>query len=117
MNKRKLGKEYETAAKKILEKSGYMILEENYRCPRGEIDLIAMDNGELVFLEVKYRSSTGQGLPEEAVDLRKRKRISRTAQWYMMEKRISPDVPCRFDVVSVLRENIRIYKNAFDFQR
>ncbi|MGI6011103.1 MAG: YraN family protein [Ruminococcus sp.] len=113
-NKRKLGKEYEEVAGRLLQEQGYVILEKNYRCPLGEIDLIAMDKETLVFAEVKYRSSTRQGVPEEAVGREKQKRISRTARWYMMEMNISQDMPCRFDVISVLRNRLRIYKNAFE---
>ena len=116
MDRRKVGKEYEMAAKELLKERGYIILAENYRCPAGEIDLIAADGSVLVFAEVKYRSGTRQGLPEEAVGKEKQRRISRAARWYMMQEKISLETACRFDVISILGNKIRIYKNAFDFQ-
>ena len=58
-NKRELGKEYEAAVRRILEKRGYRILRENYRCPIGEIDLIARDGKTLVFVEVNTGAANG----------------------------------------------------------
>lgn len=116
-NKRKLGKEYEAAVKKTLEQEGYRILKENYRCPLGEIDLIARDGKVLVFVEVKYRSSRQCGLPEEAVTAKKQRRISRTARWYLMEQGYAEEVLCRFDVAAVSKDSVRIYQNAFDCRR
>lgn len=71
MNKRKTGQEQEAKAACFLKTQGYQILEQNYRCKRGEIDLVAREGQYLVFVEVKYRSTNESGLPEEAVDLRK----------------------------------------------
>ena len=115
-NKRELGKEYEAAVRRILEKRGYRILRENYRCPIGEIDLIARAGKTLVFVEVKYRSSKRCGLPEEAVSVGKQRRISRTARWYLMEQGYADEVICRFDVAAVSKDGVRIYQNAFDCQ-
>ena len=115
-NRRELGKEYEAAVRRILEKRGYRILRENYRCPIGEIDLIARDRKTLVFVEVKYRSSKRCGLPEEAVSVGKQRRISRTARWYLMEQGYADEVICRFDVAAVSKDGVRIYQNAFDCQ-
>ena len=69
MNKRKTGQEQEAKAACFLKTQGYQILERNYRCKKGEIDLIAREGQYLVFVEVKYRSTNESGLPEEAVDL------------------------------------------------
>ena len=71
MNKRKTGQEQEVKAACFLKTQRYQILERNYRCKKGEIDLIAREGQYLVFVEVKYRSTNESGLPEEAVDLRK----------------------------------------------
>ena len=75
-----------------LKKKGYQILEANFRCRFGEIDLIARDGGYLVFIEVKYRSSpTGDSL--EAVNRRKQRKIIRVAEYYLcmhQEKQICP---------------------------
>ena len=86
MNKRKTGQEQEAKAACFLKTQGYQILEQNYRCKRGEIDLVAREGQYLVFVEVKYRSTNESGLPEEAVDLRKQRQISRVAAWYLTEK-------------------------------
>ena len=86
MNKRKTGQEQEVKAACFLKTQGYQILERNYRCKKGEIDLIAREGQYLVFVEVKYRSTNESGLPEEAVDLRKQRQISRVAAWYLTEK-------------------------------
>lgn len=113
-NRRRLGAENEKKAGKYLEKAGYEILEYNYRCKAGEIDLVARDGKYLVFCEVKYRSGCGSGHPLEAVDLRKQKILSRCALYYLTGKGLQ-DVPCRFDVVSMMDDEILVIKNAFDF--
>ncbi len=113
MNKRKTGAAYEQAAGYYLEQQGYVILQYNYRCRVGEIDLVAKDGDCLVFCEVKYRKTGGSGSPLEAVDFRKQQRIFRCAQYYMMEKRLG-DIPCRFDVVGIEGARITLIKNAFD---
>lgn len=67
----------------------------------------------LVFVEVKYRSTNESGLPEEAVDLRKQRQISRVAAWYLTEKGLDIYTPCRFDVVAIEGEEIRLYRMHF----
>lgn len=113
MNKRKIGAEYEQKAVQYLETAGYRILDRNYRCRIGEIDIIAVHRGYLCFIEVKYRSNLSQGYPEEAVDYRKQQTIIRTAQHYMKKKGISFDTSCRFDVVAMEGEEIRLIQNAY----
>ena len=113
MNKRQTGSEYEGLAAKWLEGHGYQIVERNYRCRQGEIDLIAEKDGYLVFVEVKYRRSSEAGDPAEAVDARKQARILRTARYYMTRYHISEGTPCRFDVVAVLGSNVRLIRDAF----
>lgn len=116
MNRRKLGKEMEDLTAKKLEELGYQILEANYRCPVGEIDLVARHREYLVFVEVKYRSGLESGFPEEAVDARKQRVISRAALYYLTERGFGEDTPCRFDVAAVSRQGVRIYENAFAYQ-
>ena len=82
-NKRKTGEEYERRAGAYLAENGYEILEYNFRCRTSEIDIIARDGEYIVFCEVKYRSGTGSGRPEEAVDFRKQKAISKCAHRYL----------------------------------
>ena len=114
MNKRKIGKEQEDRAVKYLTAQGYRVLTTNFYCNAGEIDIIAKDGDYLCFIEVKYRSNISSGYPEEAVDPRKAGRIARSALYYMNMAGYAEDTPCRFDVVSMLEDEIYIIKNAFD---
>ncbi len=123
-NKRNIGSYYEKIACEELKKQGYNILETNYYTRIGEIDIVAKDGDYLVFIEVKYRRSHVSGLPEEAVDARKRHRIYEAARYYMLSNRIYTDTPMRFDVVAIEGDEpkrdgsnhtvaVRIIKNAF----
>ncbi len=114
MNKRSVGTEYERKASAYLEKYGYRILDCNFRCKIGEIDLIGKDEEYLCFIEVKYRSSSSKGFPAEAITPTKIRRITRTAQYYMLLHRLPMDTPCRFDAVVILDNEISLIKNAFD---
>jgi putative endonuclease len=96
---RLLGNRGETLAIKYLKKRGYRILKRNYSAPTGEIDIIAEDEGTLVFVEVKTRTDTLFGTPEEAVNFRKRNRITSTALHYM--SRLKKQKPARFDIIGV----------------
>ncbi|MDD3360055.1 MAG: YraN family protein [Hespellia sp.] len=115
-NNRQTGAVYEQAAGRFLEAQGYRILESNYRCPRGEIDLIAVDGSYLVFCEVKFRKSLKTGHPFEAVDLKKQRIISKCAQYYLARHQVC-DIPCRFDVIGILGKEITLAKDAFTFVR
>lgn len=114
MNKRKVGTCYEKYAGAYLAHLGYEILEYNFRCRSGEIDIIAKDGNTLVFCEVKFRSSNLCGEPEEAVNLKKQRVISRCARFYLALKR-QWNVNCRFDVIAICGNKIRLHQNAFDF--
>ncbi len=110
------GQKYEALAVDYLEGKGYGILERNYRCPYGEIDVIAKSGEYLVFVEVKYRGSSVWGIPEEAVDRRKQRRISRAALSYYGRNGFAQEVPCRFDVIGVDGGGqISHIENAFDY--
>ena len=113
MNRRKTGSRYEQKAVDYLERRGITILERNYRCRSGEIDVIAEDERYLVFVEVKYRRDTKKGDPAEAVGFYKQRRIRNAAEYYLYCHQNRTYVPCRFDVVSILGEEIRWIKNAF----
>ena len=112
-----LGAAGEEAAARRIEALGYRILERNYRCPLGEIDCVAVKDRTLVFLEVKARQSIDYGGPLEAVDRRKRRKMTRLAQYYAIAKGLT-EVPQRFDVVAVWFEEgkarVEVYENAFD---
>lgn len=112
------GKKGENIAAAYLKKNGYRIRETNYRCALGEIDIIAREKDELVFVEVKTRSSVELGYPEQAVGINKQKKMSQVALWYLEEKNLT-DTKARFDVVAITKsdsqEEIKLIKNAFDF--
>ena len=112
------GKEGEKIAAAYLKKNGYRIIEINFRCPIGEIDIVAKEKNDLVFVEVKTRKSIALGYPEQAVGIRKQKKMSQLALWYMQKRKIA-DTNARFDVVAItlMPENneVRLIKNAFDF--
>ena len=121
-NNREVGSRYEKRAAAFLERQGLTIVELNYRCRAGEIDIVARDGETYVFCEVKYRRTLASGDPAEAVDWRKQRKIYLAASWYLREKRLALDTPCRFDVVALWGEEgeegeektkIRWIPNAF----
>ena len=117
-NKRQqFGKESESIAVKHLKKNGYKILEQNYRNPLGEIDVIAKDKNTLVFVEVKARRSGGYGSPKWAVTPKKQRQISKVALYYLKAVK-QKNVKARFDVVAISSTDdnprIELIKNAFE---
>lgn len=102
----------EAEAARYLEGRGFRILERRYRTRAGELDLVAHDGREIVFVEVKARAAESFGGPEEAVDLRKQRRLARAASAYLAIKGLSEE-PARFDVVAVTPEGIRHLADAF----
>lgn len=115
-NRRKTGSEYEKKAAEFLERQGLTVLFRNFRCRRGEIDLILRDGPAIVFAEVKYRSGSGSGSALEAVDERKQRRISAAARYYLATRTGNMEIPCRFDVVAFDGERIRWVRNAFAYR-
>ena len=114
VNQREIGSCYENLAADFLTEHGLHIRERNYRCRIGEVDLIAMDGKYLVFVEVKYRSSGGNGVAAAAVDIHKQKRISRAASFFLIRYGYQ-EPPCRFDVVAIDGQQIQWIRNAFDY--
>ena len=112
-NKRTIGADMEARAVEYLVSQGVEVLERNFRCRQGEIDIVCRDGSYLVFVEVKFRASLRKGAPEEAVGLAKQKVICRVADYYRCTRGISQSVAVRYDVVAVLNEEIRWYQNAF----
>jgi putative endonuclease len=98
--RRQLGEAGEDLAAAALKKQGYKILERNYTCTLGEIDLIARQGKTLVFIEVKTRRSERFGAPQEAVSPAKQARLRRLAAYYLKQKRLG-EVAVRFDVVAI----------------
>jgi len=100
--KKQIGSKAEEFALLLLKNSGYKIISKNYRSRFGEIDIIALDDNTLVFVEVKFRSSYKFGLPEEAVDKKKLEKIKKVG--YFFWKNNFPEVKkVRIDVVSIER--------------
>ena len=91
----------------------YKILETNYTCDIGEIDIIAKDNKIVVFIEVKYRSSDIYGLPREAVNAAKQRKIKQTAISYLKYNNLYESVDVRFDVVDILDDKVTYIEDAF----
>ena len=118
MSKISTGKDGEQIAAAYLKKNGYCICETNFRCPLGEIDIIAREKKEIVFIEVKTRKSNKLGYPEQAVGAKKQIKLSQLALWYLQKNKLA-DANARFDVVAITLHpegnEIRLIKNAFDF--
>jgi putative endonuclease len=86
---------------RFLQAEGLELIRRNYRCRRGEIDLIMRDGGVLVFIEVRYRRSSHFGSAAESITATKQQRISTAASHYLQQSAGAVDMPCRFDVVAV----------------
>lgn len=115
MNTREVGNNGEEMACHYLAQNGVRIIERNFRCKLGEIDVIGYDEGYLVFFEVKYRKNSSKGSAVEAVDYRKQKKICKVADYYRMIHRLNDNTAVRFDVVAIDDEEIRWFKNSFDY--
>lgn len=96
----KLGKIGEEEAVHYLERKGYLILHRNWRSGHKELDIVASLNHEVVFVEVKTRHATMFGMPEDAVDNRKIRRIVAAADAYL--RRYAIDLPVRFDIITIV---------------
>jgi putative endonuclease len=114
--KKLLGRQGEDRAALYLAGKGYRILERNYSTRSGEIDLIALHEGEVVFVEVKTRTSDAYGAPELAVNARKQSRMIKAALSYIRYKKLH-QVPCRFDVVAISGHEVQLIRNAVEMDR
>lgn len=94
------GRHGESTAAEFLARSGLKILQRNFRCAMGEIDIIAREGRTTVFVEVRSRRAGALCRPEETITATKRKRITRAALWYLQQNRLI-DSPARFDVVAI----------------
>jgi putative endonuclease len=115
--RRFLGQKGEELAIAKLKELKYKIIERNYRCSLGEIDIIALEKDSLVFVEVKTRASDHFGTPADAVTAHKRRQLSKVALTYLNQKKWH-GLPARFDVVAVEfispSPRIEIIRNAFE---
>ena len=112
-----LGRFGEDLAYKQLKRLGYKKIIRNYRCPLGEVDLIATDGDTLAFIEIKTRKGRSTGYAKEAVNARKRRQLSKVALFYMKSNDCN-EVKARFDVVAIslktVEPKIEVIKNAFE---
>lgn len=120
MDKSALGRKGEGEAVHYLKANGYRILHRNLRARFGEIDVVARDGAALCFVEIKTRSSTRFGFPEEAVTVPKQRKLLKLAAWYLQSRRPTGHSSLRFDVLSILNGpdstpvRIRLIKGAFE---
>lgn len=104
------GKIGENIAVSYLEKIGYKIIDRNFECKQGEIDIVALDNEEIVFIEVKTRASALYGLPKEAVNQTKKKHIYNSAEYYVFTHNLEND-PIRIDVIEIYKKQGKFWVN------
>ncbi len=112
VNKRAIGSQYEELAASYLKEKGYKILGKNFHCPYGEIDIIAEQEDNLIFVEVKYRKNSLYGYPREAVNYKKKQRIELTARFYLRHY-YRYEKSCRFDIIEILEDKITHIEAAF----
>ena len=112
-----LGKQGEAFAASYLKGLKYKIIQTNYRCRCGEIDIIARDGSVLVFVEVKARRGTSYGPPQLSVTAFKQRQISKAALTYLSQNK-QLEVPARFDVIALVLRNgepvVNHIKDAFE---
>ncbi len=94
------GYSFEERAAQWVQAQGWRILQRNYRCRAGEIDIIAMDDTQLVFIEVRSRSNARFASAAASVDWRKQQKLLRTAALYLRSVGARDNYPCRFDVIA-----------------
>lgn len=105
------GKAGEFKAETLLNEKGYQIIARNYRYKRSEIDLIVKKDSWLIFVEVKMRSSSAFGHPEQSVNNAKRKKILEGAAQYLIESNWQGNV--RYDIVAITKKEIVHFEDAF----
>lgn len=115
---KRLGDRGEEAAAAYLERSGMTVVERNWRCNDGEVDIIALDGETLVFCEVKTRRTPAKGTPDEAVTPAKQRKYGRLASAYVQQNSLG-SISVRFDVISLLviaedRALLRHHRSAFE---
>jgi putative endonuclease len=118
MSRQELGIYGENLAVEELTRRGYAILERRYRTRHGEIDIVAEEQGTIVFVEVKAREDARFGTAAEAVTRDKQRRVASRAVEYLARQHVA-DRPCRFDVVAIDSagtpdQTLTVYPHAFD---
>lgn len=115
MNKRTIGSNKELLVVEYLNNNNISVLEINFRCRTGEIDIIGRDGETYVFFEVKYRTSSEYGFASEAVDIKKQYKICRVFDYYRMINGLDDFCSFRFDVVAIDNDKIDWIKNAYEY--
>lgn len=105
LNKIQLGKKGEELARKFFRKQKFNIIDHNFRCQYGEIDLILRKDRSFHFVEVKYRRSLEYGLPQESVIKRKQHKIHRVALYWLRKRHLSMDSEIHFDVLAINQDD------------
>ena len=105
-----LGKQGEEIAIDYLNKKGYKILEKNFLCRQGEIDVIALEDNYIVFIEIKSRTNTEFGLPSESVTKKKIKKILKAASYYLYIRKLE-NLDVRIDAIEVYIKQEKYYIN------
>ncbi len=115
--KKEIGNFGEKIAEQYLKQKGYIILDKNFECRQGEIDIIALDKKEIVFVEVKTRRSNKYGTPSEAVNKIKQKHMLQTIKYYLYIRNLTEEF-IRIDVIEVyIKDNeykVNHIKQAFE---
>lgn len=115
INRRKQGNKYEQLAANFLISQGIKILETNFFCKMGEIDIVCQDNDYLCFVEVKYRKNGQCGSALEAVNYGKMRKICRSADYYLLTHFKDESINVRFDVIAIQEGHLQYIKNAFEY--
>lgn len=108
MKKKELGNFGEQIASEYLQKENYKIIKRNYYCRKGEIDIIAQKQKEIIFIEVKTRTNNSYGMPAEAVNPIKQRNIKQVANYFLYKNNLL-DTFTRFDVIE-----IKLVKGKFE---
>ena len=107
-NRHVIGKQGEECASKYLEKNGYTIIQRNFECKQGEIDIIAKEKEEYVFIEVKTRQNLHYGVPSESITQIKKKHIKNATKYYLYINKLENKF-IRFDVIEVYKNKNKFY--------
>ncbi|HEC78234.1 MAG TPA: YraN family protein [candidate division WOR-3 bacterium] len=113
-NKTELGRKGERLAREYLTSRGFIIVAHNFRCRFGEIDLIARKEKAFRFIEVKFRTGTEYGLPQESVVRRKQQKIRTTAMLWLKQRCLPVDSEIHFDVLAINEEQGKIKYNYIE---
>lgn len=105
-NKKRLGNYGEELALRAYQRAGFTLLERQFRCPLGEIDLIFEKDDQLFFVEVRTKTSASFGTAAESITMQKRRRIRRISEYYMLQKNIAHRQP-QYDLVAIYIDKLQ----------